>query len=42
EGIESTNVGYATAMAMVFLIVVVVSVTLLLAFSARRVRDVVY
>ena len=42
EGIESTNVGYATAMAMVFLIVVLVSVTLLLIFSARKIRDVVY
>ena len=42
EGIESTNVGYATAMAMVFLIVVVVSVTLLLMFAGRKVRDVVY
>jgi multiple sugar transport system permease protein len=42
EGIESTNVGYATAMAMVFLIVVLVSVTLLLAFAARQIRDVVY
>jgi multiple sugar transport system permease protein len=42
EGVESSNVGYATAMAMVFLIVVLVSVTLLLIFAARKVRDVVY
>ena len=42
EGIESTNVGYATAMAMVFLIVVLVSVTLLLIFAGRKIRDVVY
>jgi multiple sugar transport system permease protein len=42
EGVESTNVGYATAMAMVFLIVVLVFVTLLLLFVGRRIRDVVY
>jgi multiple sugar transport system permease protein len=42
EGVESGNVGYATAMAMVFLIVVLVSVTTLLIFAGRRVRDVVY
>lgn len=42
EGVESGNVGYATAMAMVFLVVVLVSVTLLLVVASRRVRDVVY
>ena len=42
EGVESGNVGYATAMAMVFLVTVLVSVTLLLVFASRRVRDVVY
>jgi multiple sugar transport system permease protein len=42
EGVESGNVGYATAMAMVFLVVVLVSVTALLIFAGRRVRDVVY
>ena len=42
EGIESTNVGYATSMAMVFLIVVLLSVTLLLIFAGRKIRDVVY
>ncbi|MFN8593439.1 MAG: sugar ABC transporter permease [Thermomicrobiales bacterium] len=42
EGVESTNVGYATAMAMVFLVIVLVSVTALLLFAGRRVRDVVY
>jgi multiple sugar transport system permease protein len=42
EGVESGNVGYATAIAMVFLVVVLVSVTLLLMFAGRRVRDVVY
>ena len=42
EGVESGNVGYATAMAMVFLVVVLVSVTLLLVFLSRRIRDVVY
>lgn len=42
EGVESGNVGYATAMSMVFLIVVLVSVTLLLIVAARKVRDVVY
>jgi multiple sugar transport system permease protein len=42
EGIESGNVGYATAMAMVFLVVVLVSVTALLILGSRRVRDVVY
>ena len=42
EGVESTNVGYATAMAMVFLIVVLVVVTAFLIFVTRRVRDVVY
>jgi multiple sugar transport system permease protein len=42
EGVESGNVGYATAMAMVFLVVVLVFVTGLLIFAGRRVRDVVY
>jgi multiple sugar transport system permease protein len=42
EGVESGNVGYATAMAMVFLIVVLVAVTTLLIFVGRRIRDVVY
>jgi multiple sugar transport system permease protein len=42
EGVESTNVGYATAMAMVFLVVVLVFVTAFLIFVTRRVRDVVY
>lgn len=42
EGVESGNVGYATTMAMVFLVVVLVSVTLLLVIGTRRVRDVVY
>lgn len=42
EGVESGNVGYATTMAMVFLVVVLVSVTALLVIGARRVRDVVY
>ena len=42
EGVESGNVGYATAMAMVFLLVVLVSVTALLIFAGRRIRDVVY
>ena len=42
EGVESGNVGYATTMAMIFLIVVLISVTLLLIFAGRKVRDVVY
>lgn len=42
EGVESGNVGYATAMAMVFLVIVLMSVTALLVFLNRRVRDVVY
>jgi multiple sugar transport system permease protein len=42
EGVESGNVGYATTMAMVFLVIVLVSVTALLVIGARRVRDVVY
>lgn len=42
EGVESGNVGYATTMAMVFLVIVLVSVTALLVLGARRVRDVVY
>jgi multiple sugar transport system permease protein len=42
EGVESGNVGYATAIAMVFLVVVLVSVTGLLILAGRRVRDVVY
>lgn len=42
EGVESTNVGYATAMAMVFLVVVLFFVTAFLLFVSRRVRDVVY
>jgi multiple sugar transport system permease protein len=42
EGVESGNVGYATAIAMVFLIIVLVSVTALLILAGRRVRDVVY
>jgi multiple sugar transport system permease protein len=42
EGVESGNVGYATTMAMVFLVIVLVSVTALLVIGTRRVRDVVY
>jgi multiple sugar transport system permease protein len=42
EGVESGNVGYATAMAMVFLVAVLASVTILLYIASRRVRDVVY
>jgi multiple sugar transport system permease protein len=42
EGVESGNVGYATTMAMVFLVVVLVSVTALIVIGTRRVRDVVY
>jgi multiple sugar transport system permease protein len=42
EGVESTNVGYATTMAMVFLVIVLISVTALVVFVGRRVRDVVY
>lgn len=42
EGVESTNVGYATAMSMVFLVIVLVSVTLLLVVVGRKIRDVVY
>ena len=42
EGVESGNVGYATTMAMVFLVVVLISVTALLVIGSRRVRDVVY
>jgi multiple sugar transport system permease protein len=42
EGVESGNVGYATTMAMIFLFVVLVSVTALLIFAGRRIRDVVY
>jgi multiple sugar transport system permease protein len=42
EGVESGNVGYATAMAMVFLVVVLASVTILLVLASRRIRDVVY
>lgn len=42
EGVESGNVGYATAMAMVFLAVVLASVTILLVLASRRIRDVVY
>jgi multiple sugar transport system permease protein len=42
EGVESTNVGYATAMAVVFLIIVLIFVSLFLIFVTRRVRDVVY
>lgn len=42
EGVESTNVGYATTMAMVFLVVVVVVVTAFLLLVSRKIRDVVY
>jgi len=42
EGVESSNVGYATAMAMVFLIFVLLVVSLFLIFVTKRVRDVVY
>jgi multiple sugar transport system permease protein len=42
EGVESGNVGYATMMAMVFLIVVLASVTILLVFASLRIRDVTY
>lgn len=42
EGVESTNVGYATAMSMVFLVIVLISVTALLVITGRKIRDVVY
>lgn len=42
EGVESGNVGYATAMAMVFLIIVLVSISVFLVVASRRIRDVVY
>jgi multiple sugar transport system permease protein len=42
EGVESTNVGYATTMAMVFLVIVLVTVSLFIVLVARRVRDVTY
>jgi multiple sugar transport system permease protein len=40
EGIEKTNVGYATALSQVFLIIVILFVTLILTTLGRRVRDV--
>jgi multiple sugar transport system permease protein len=40
EGIEKTNVGYATAMSQVFLIVIIIFVTLVLNTVGRWVRDV--
>jgi len=40
EGIEKTNVGYATAMSQVFLIVIIIFVTLVLNPVGRWVRDV--
>jgi multiple sugar transport system permease protein len=42
EGVESTNVGYATTMAMVFLVFVLIVVSLFIFLVARRVRDVTY
>lgn len=42
EGVESTNVGYATTMAMVFLVIVLVVVSVFIVFVTRRVRDVTY
>lgn len=42
EGVESTNVGYATTMAMVFLVIVLVVVSIFIVFVTRRVRDVTY
>jgi multiple sugar transport system permease protein len=41
EGIEKTNVGYATAMSQVFLIIVILFVTLILVTVGRKVREVV-
>lgn len=41
EGIEKTNVGYATAMSQVFLLVIIVTVVLVLVVLGRRVREVV-
>jgi multiple sugar transport system permease protein len=40
EGIEKTNVGYATALSQVFLVIVIIFVTLILTTVGRRVRDV--
>jgi multiple sugar transport system permease protein len=40
EGIEKTNVGYATAMSQVFLIIVIILVTVVLKIVTRWVRDV--
>jgi multiple sugar transport system permease protein len=40
EGIEKTNLGYATSMSQVFLIVVILFVTFVLITIGRRVRDV--
>ena len=42
EGVESTNVGYATTMSMVFLVIVVAVVSIFLLALSRRIRDVVY
>ena len=42
EGIQNTNVGYATAMSEVFLLVVIVSVTIVLWLANKWVRKVVY
>ena len=39
---ESTNVGYATTMAMTFLVIVLVVVSIFIVFVTRRVRDVTY
>ncbi|GIW04232.1 MAG: hypothetical protein KatS3mg059_0852 [Thermomicrobiales bacterium] len=41
EGIEKTNVGYATAMSQIFLIIVILFVTLILVTVGRKVREVV-
>jgi ABC-type sugar transport system permease subunit len=40
EGIEKTNIGYATALSQVFLVIVIIFVTLILTTIGRRVRDV--
>jgi multiple sugar transport system permease protein len=41
EGIEQTNIGYATAMSQVFLLIIIVWVAFILVAVGRRVRDVV-
>jgi multiple sugar transport system permease protein len=40
EGIEKTNVGYATALSQVFLIIIIIFVTLVLVTVGRKVRQV--